>query len=154
MHIIPDHWTYQGVEKLLVCWGLWFSVGLHLLGIWMHSIRQEEYAKEDYYQHANSHFLWISCQACSFQIRKHFRVFLQHSFSDGVSPQHVVSHGNGLIAVASGPRGPKFLVVASLGLRNPWLIDGAPISFWFSGWCLMVPDGAWWCLMVLFTSSH
>ena len=34
------------------------------------------------------------------------------------TPQHVVSHGNDLIAVAGGPRGPKFLVVASLGLRN------------------------------------
>ena len=43
-----------------------------------------------------------------------------------------------------GPRGSKFLVVASLGLSNPWLIDGAPISLQFSGWCLMVPDGAFY----------
>ena len=51
---------------------------------------------------------------------------------------------SGVFDHPGGPRGPKFLVVASLGLRNPWLIDGAPISLQFSGWCLMVPDGAFY----------
>ena len=47
---------------------------------------------------------------------------------------------SGVFDHPGGPRGPKFLVVASLGLRNTWLIDGARFSLRFSRWCL-------WCLL-------
>ena len=59
-------------------------------------------------------------------------------------PFYIEKGKSGVFDHPGGPRGPKFLVVASLGQRNMWLIDGARFSLRFSGWCLMVPDGAFY----------
>ena len=54
-------------------------------------------------------------------------------------PFHIKKRKGGHFDHPGGLRGPKFLVVASFGLRNAWLIEGARIFFWFSGGCLRVP---------------
>ena len=47
-------------------------------------------------------------------------------------PFYIEKLKSGVFDHQGGPRVPKFLVVASLGLRNMWLIDGARYSLQFS----------------------
>ena len=61
---------------------------------------------------------------------------------DAFYPFYIEKRKSGVFDHPGGPRGPKFLVVASFGLRNAWLIEGARISLRFSGGCLRVPQGA------------